>query len=220
MSSSSSTSSTSTELCDDPASDCSSERSAKGSDDEACDDCDRNRTDDGAEDAGHTGEVEDRYCRARDVLEVRDEEDEDDVSLAEMLRANSEVLNRMCRGDGASVITSPGKTSVEDSGDRLPDLIDDFDVFVEPLVVDPRSSPPVDPESQRFTDSLADGSSSECSTGEPRSTPSRLSEAAEDNPDDNHYRPVSAKPFDPFPSKVRQPKRLGIELGLYPDGSN
>lgn len=232
VSSSSSTSSTSTELCDDPASDCSSERSVKnngGDGDDTCKDCDRKQVDDyvtscfdcdrsriedGIENVvGLTdAEVEERYCRANDVVE--DIQDVDDVSLAEMLRANSELLDRMCRGNGgsggdATAITPPEKTSAVDLEDRLPDLINDIDAFSGSLVT---ASEP------QFGDSLAD-LSSERLDREPRSSLTG-SEVAEDNDFGSNNGTTTTKPFDPFPSKARQPKRLGIELGLYPDGSN
>ncbi|XP_025417450.1 TBC1 domain family member 30-like isoform X2 [Sipha flava] len=223
VSTSSSTSSTSTELCDDPASDCSSERSVKdngrddgdtcndcdrnqmGDDVKSCYDCDRSWTEDGADDV--VGPVVEKQYN--DVVE--DDQEVDDVSLAEMLRANSELLDRMCRGDGegTSVITPPEKTSVVDLEDRLPDLINDIDVFSGSLVTasEPKSG-----------GSLADVSSGGLD-GESRLSPTQ-SGAAEDNDFSGDDRAVTVKPFDPFPSKARQPKRLSIELGLYPDSSN
>lgn len=148
---------------------------------------------------------------------ISDEDGYDDVSLAEMLRANSELLNRMCRGSGTTVTlesTSICETGTDnllpdpndllpntdyripDSDDVLINLTDDIDSLAE--------------TSDSLRDLFAD-ESSECSVNE---TSSRLWRSDDDESS------MSAKPFAPFPSKVRQPKRLGIKLGLYPDDSN
>lgn len=193
--SSSSSSSTSTELCDDPLSDCCSQKSA---DDEDCDN--RNRVIIG--DADNGGGTEDFVdvvidrCRP----EVKPDDDDNDVSLAEMLRANSEVLNRMCKGDGdVSLAHTPetGAARSVDLGERLPDLINDIDVLGESLQASTESSSP------HRELCVVQKVSAECPVQEPRQL------------EDDYAAPL--KPFAPFPSKVRQPKRLGIELGLYPD---
>lgn len=161
-SASSASSSTSTELCDDPATSdgCCSERSV---DDE--DDGNDSVRDDGTRDSGEPG------------LSLVDD---GDVTLAEVLRANSEMLNRMCRGS-APAAASAETTAGTDLEERLPDLINDIESL------------------QQQTAAAADDDDDD------------------DSPADDE---APSRPFAPFPAKVRQPKRLGVELGLYPDGTN
>lgn len=208
VSSSSSSSSTSTELCDDPSSACCSQKS---DDENADDDCDRDRMiiGDGEGDGGERvfADVVIDRCSSEVKADEGDADDDDDddndVSLAEMLRANSEVLNRMCRGDSGDVLPATPETGAArsaDLGERLPDLINDIDVLGESLQASAETS-------ARLRDS--------CVQDEPPAVecPAREPSRPED---DSAVQP--SKPFAPFPSKVRQPKRLGIELGLYPDG--
>lgn len=206
VSSSSSSSSTSTELCDDPSSDCCSQKSA---DENATDDCDRDRMvivdgdGDGGDDDGVLVDVAIDRCRSEVNADGGGDDDDDDVSLAEMLRANSEVLNRMCKGDDGDVLPTTPETGADrpaDLGERLPDLINDIDVLGESLQASAETS-------GRFRDTRVQDERPvvEC----PAQEPCRPE-------DDSAVQP--SKPFAPFPSKVRQPKRLGIELGLYPDG--
>lgn len=190
VSSSSSSSSTSTELCDDPSSDCCSQKSAD-------DNCDINRIIIGDE-GGDRGHVVIDRCRSEVNV------DDDDVSLAEMLRANSEVLNRMCKGDCDDVLPVTQETNEArsaDLGERLPDLINDIDALGESLQASAETS-------DRLSDS--------CVQDKPAPVAECPVEEQGRPEDDSAVQP--SKPFAPFPSKVRQPKRLGIELGLYPDG--
>jgi len=157
---------------------------------------------DGKGDGGTVVDVE----RSSDAVGT---EKDDDVSLAEMLRANSEVLNRMCRdGDDRTLATTPEPTAkTTDLDERLPDLINDIDVLGESFVV--------------ATTAAVETPS--CATNEPagRSVQELLLRRPKDGDDDCiDFAAPPLKPFAPFPSKVRQPKRLGIELGLYPDASN
>ncbi|XP_022161294.1 TBC1 domain family member 30 isoform X2 [Myzus persicae] len=234
--SSSSSSSTSTELCDDPASDCCSERSV---DDDGCNGHDG----DGDENAELVVDVV-VECRLPDVKSGND--DDSDVSLAEMLRANSELLKRMCRGKAAA------EDPEIDLEERLPDLINDIGMLGESLTSTETSAADDDfrdlfandsitaaessthdfrrdsliSESQSaaetsgtddFRDFFADESLSAAESDE-RVLPPQQSKGNQDGVEDSAT--PAPKPFAPFPSKVRQPKRLSIELGLYPDGSN
>lgn len=221
--SSSSSSSTSTELCDDPASDCCSERSV---DDDVC-----NEEGDGNAKLVVDVVVE---CRTPDVKTSDD--DISDVSLAEMLRANSEVLKRMCRGKAA--IEDPES----DLEERLPDLINNIGMLGESLTTfetstENESITAVDSSTDEFRDLLTDEpqSATETSINDDslhvfmdeslsstekvdRIIPPQQPKESQNNFEDSTT--AEPKPFAPFPSKVRQPKRLGIELGLYSDGSN
>ncbi|XP_025206421.1 TBC1 domain family member 30 isoform X2 [Melanaphis sacchari] len=220
--SSSSSSSTSTELCDDPASDCCSERSV---DDDGCNS--HNENGDGNAELA----VDVVECRIPDVKSGDD--DVSDVSLAEMLRANSEVLRRMCRGKAA---TEDLELDLEE---RLPDLINNIDMLGESLTTVETSTAnesitAVKSSTNDFRDLLTDEllSTTETSTtnnfqetfvDESLSTAECVDRAhspqqPKENQDNFENSTTSApKPFAPFPSKVRQPKRLGIELGLYSD---
>ncbi|XP_003245400.2 TBC1 domain family member 30 isoform X2 [Acyrthosiphon pisum] len=232
--SSSSSSSTSTELCDDPASDCCSERSV---DDDVC-----NGDEDGDGNADLVVDVV-VECRLPDVKSGND--DDSDVSLAEMLRANSELLKRMCRGK------APADDPEIDLEERLPDLINDISMLGESLTTVETSTADSDYRGLFANDSITDVEGSadnfrDLLTGESQSAtetsaasdfqdfladeslsaaerddrvlPPQQSKGNQDNVEDSAT--PAPKPFAPFPSKVRQPKRLGIELGLYPDGSN
>uniref|UniRef100_A0A2S2PRC8 TBC1 domain family member 30 n=1 Tax=Schizaphis graminum TaxID=13262 RepID=A0A2S2PRC8_SCHGA len=225
--SSSSSSSTSTELCDDPASDCCSERSV---DDDGCNGHGEDR--DESNDLVVDVVVE---CRIPDVKTSDD--DVSDVSLAEMLRANSEVLKRMCRGKAA---TEDPESDLEE---RLPDLINNIGMIGESLTTVETSTANEyktaveSSDADKFRDLLTDESQSATETSttddfrdifvveslsaaecDDRVLPPQQPEENQDNFEDSTT--STSKPFTPFPSKVRQPKRLGIELGLYPDGSN
>ncbi|XP_026814194.1 TBC1 domain family member 30 isoform X2 [Rhopalosiphum maidis] len=225
--SSSSSSSTSTELCDDPASDCCSERSI---DDDGC----NGHGEDGDGNADLVVDVV-LECRIPDVKTSDD--DVSDVSLAEMLRANSEVLKRMCRG---KVATEDPESDLEE---RLPDLINNISMIGESLTTVETSTANEfittveSSAADKFRNLLTDESQSvtETSTTDDfrdffaveslsaaecvdRVLPPQQPEENKDNFEDSTT--SASKPFAPFPSKVRQPKRLGIELGLYPDGSN
>lgn len=211
---SSSSSSTSTELCDDPASDCCSERSATEDDGDNHDeddnlqggynDCDKNHSsmnDDGGN--GVLQVVNSNHAETKAADEI------DDVSLAEVLRANSEMLNRMCRGGdrgspSTTVPVTPESTAAAakkvDLEERLPGLIDDIG-SLHATAAGQRDS---------FEDELAEFTV-------PTELPATL-EMGQDDITEESVLPT--KPFTPFPSKIRQPKRLGIELGLYPGGSN
>ncbi|KAE9523591.1 hypothetical protein AGLY_016143 [Aphis glycines] len=221
--SSSSSSSTSTELCDDPASDCCSERSV---DDDICNE----------EGNGNAKLVVDVVveCRTPDVKTSDD--DISDVSLAEMLRANSEVLKRMCRGKAA--IEDPES----DLEERLPDLINNIGMLGESLTTfetstENESITAAESSTNEFRDLLTDEpqSATETSINDDslhvfmdeslsstekvdRIIPPQQPKESQNNFEDSTT--AEPKPFAPFPSKVRQPKRLGIELGLYSDGSN
>lgn len=219
--SSSSSSSTSTELCDDPAaSDCCG--SQRSSDDEEEDDGGGDDFSNGGSTVAGGGDgaavvvdvvVE---CRRSSDVVVRtakgpravddcddDDDDDDDevVSLAEVLRTNSEMLNRMC-GKG-----SPEKTAAAaaDTSDRLPDLINDIDA---PAL------------GGRLAGTAVEGTAR--LSYEPVREPTTRPERGDDGDERIDFAATTtpSKPFAPFPSKVRQPKRLGIELGLYPNGSN
>ncbi|XP_060838877.1 TBC1 domain family member 30-like isoform X2 [Rhopalosiphum padi] len=225
--SSSSSSSTSTELCDDPASDCCSERSV---DDDGC----NGHGEDGDGNADLVVDVVVECC----IPDVKTSDDDvSDVSLAEMLRANSEVLKRMCRGKAA---TEDPESDLEE---RLPDLINNIGMIGESLTTVEASTENEyittveSSTADKFRDLLTDESQSATETSttddfrdffvvESLSTaecvdrvlPPQQPEENQDNFED--LTTSASKPFAPFPSKVRQPKRLGIELGLYPDGSN
>jgi len=181
-------------------------------------------------------------CRLPDVKS--DNDDDSDVSLAEMLRANSELLKRMCRGK------APADDPEIDLEERLPDLINDIgmlgesltnvetstsdgdyrdlfsktittvegstDNFRDLLTGESQSAAETSADSD-FRDIFADESLSEAERDD-RVLPPQQSKGNQDNIEDSAT--PAPKPFAPFPSKVRQPKRLGIELGLYPDGSN
>lgn len=199
LSSSSSSSSTSTELCDEPASD--SERSEVGSD------CDINCGGDGDADVDAVlvaNRVGDENLKTETADDNNGDDDDSEVSLAEVLRANSEVLNRICKGDGAERDRNGGEGEGDeqrfgetaDVEERLPDLVND--IVVMDGICDDRS----EPAGQRPTEG-----NEELASG-----------LGESGNDDDDATPV--KPFAPFPSKVRQPKQLGIKLGLYPGGSN
>lgn len=244
--SSSSSSSTSTELCDDPVSECCSERSV---DEDGCNGHDEV----GNENDGLQVIVE---CRLPEVKasggDDNDDDDDGDVSLAEMLRANSEVLKRMCRGRAADPET--------DLEERLPDLINDIGVLGELLTADTAAAvtsaasdedfreifakdsmaaaessandfrdlfpdeslrSTVETSAAAVDDDFRDAFADEASSGPVRVAPvlpPQLPKGSQDNFENSAT--AVPKPFAPFPSKVRQPKRLGIELGLYPDGSN
>ncbi|XP_060880700.1 TBC1 domain family member 30-like isoform X2 [Metopolophium dirhodum] len=233
--SSSSSSSTSTELCDDPASDCCSERSV---DDDGCNGHDEDG--DGNSDLIVDVVVK---CRLPDVKSGND--DDSDVSLAEMLRANSELLKRMCRGK------APADDPEIDLEERLPDLINDIGMLGESLTPVETSTSDgnfrdlfsndsittVESSTDNFRDLLTGEAQSVAETSadsdfrdifadeslsaaerDDRVLPPQQSKGIQDNIEDSAT--PAPKPFAPFPSKVRQPKRLGIELGLYPDGSN
>lgn len=236
--SSSSSSSTSTELCDDPASDCCSERSI---DDDGCNGHDEDRD----ENAELVVDVV-VECRLPEV-KAGNNDDDSDVSLAEMLKANSELLKRMCRGKAAA------EDAEIDLEEQLPDLINDIGMLGEPLTTADETSATDDNLQNLFandsptavesftddfrellTDELQSAAKTTSATDDFRdffvdeslSAAERddrvllpqQSKGSQDNFEDSAT--PTPKPFAPFPSKVRQPKRLGIELGLYPDGSN
>lgn len=160
------------------------------------------------------GVVVDCVCgpesKVADAEDDDDDDDDGDVSLAEVLRANSEMLNRMCRGTvGGGPPLTPETADLEE---RLPDLINDIDVLGESLHA--AADTPSD-----FRHLFAADESPECCATTVQELRRPLT--AVDDGDDDDPSAEPAKPFAPFPSKVRQPKRLGIELGLYPDdGSN
>lgn len=207
-------------MCDDPASDCCSDRSANednGNDDDdscyghrdECNDCDKNRCFGGENDGDGGLQV----VSSNHHPEVKTEvgiDDYDDVSLAEVLRANSEMLNRMCRGgDRGSPLTTSAVTpetaaAEADFEEQLPDLIND----IESLQA--ASAATVADGQNPFADEHPDDYTT-------RELPTTPEESEDDSTKDSAS---SEKPFMPFPSKIRQPKRLGIELGLYPGGSN
>ncbi|VVC44207.1 Hypothetical protein CINCED_3A006850 [Cinara cedri] len=224
----SSSSSTSTELCDDPASDCCSEQSTADDDDkndyEACGGVD-NESGNGGTGITTIAATEDRCCHPE--VENDGDDDDDGVSLAEVLRANSEMLNRMCGwdhdgeeggGDGSEV--SCGKVTPSDTplnlAERLPNLINDIDVLGESLAIAASKSAEISVDYRESF--LVNASPSVRESPIPETTSTRRS-APEDSDDGNSAPAAVTKPFAPFPTKVRQPKRLGVELGLYPDGS-
>lgn len=163
-----------------------------------------------------------------------------------MLRANSELLKRMCRGKAAA------EDPEIDLEERLPDLINDIGMLDESLTTAETST--TDDDSHRVlfakdsisavessTDDIRDLLTGESQSAAETSATDDFREFFEDESlstadrDDRVLPPhqskenqdsiedsatLASKPFTPFPSKARQPKRLGIELGLYPDGSN
>lgn len=171
---------------------------------------------------------------------MKTNDEDEDMSLAEVLRANSEMLSRMCSRDGGD---SPSVVSqeTEDLDGWLPDLINDIDESLtavasattdpsaevhlrdtcleevttgsEPEEVSTKGSEPVEVYEKSEPEEISKGSVSE-----PQSPCRPEAKGKEESKDSVTTPPV--RPFAPFPSKVRQPKRLGIELGLYPDGSS
>lgn len=142
-----------------------------------------------------------------------------------MLRANSELLKRMCRG----------KAAVEDPEidleERLPDLINDIGMLGESLSTAEASTTEDDTRVLFANDSISAIESStddfreffvdeSLSTGERDDRVLLPHQSKENQASIEDSATLAPKPFAPFPSKARQPKRLGIELGLYPDGSN
>ncbi|XP_050435929.1 TBC1 domain family member 30-like isoform X2 [Adelges cooleyi] len=213
--SSSSSSSTSTELCDDPASD-SEPSEANECDSKNCDDKDEH---------------------------VDNEKTDCDVSLSEVLRANSEILNRICKVDDEHPQASldPSNSSLED---RLPDLISDIELVQEDVGDDCPHLNHSKGELSEFT------STSEDSVQQCRNLTLEWSESIVDSEAEEYKQLENVKsigvaktedseepvwncgndseddmnecrvPPKPFPSKIRQPKQLSIELGLYPSESS
>lgn len=187
-SASSASSSTSTELCDDPDG-CCSERSVDDDDGDGGGNDDGTREDGTRDDDTRVGGTREDggtgFGGTRDGGEPGlTLVDDGDVTLAEVLRANSEMLNRMCRGSAAAAAGASAETTAgTDLEERLPDLINDIESL----------------QQQTAAAAAADYDDDD------------------DGPADDE---APARPFAPFPAKVRQPKRLGVELGLYPDGTN
>jgi len=109
-------------------------------------------------------------------------------------------------GDYRDLFANDSITAVEGSTDKFRDL----------LTGESQCAAETSAASD-FQDFFADESLS-ATERDDRVLPPQQSKGNQDNIEDSTT--PAPKPFAPFPSKVRQPKRLGIELGLYPDGSN
>lgn len=109
-------------------------------------------------------------------------------------------------GDYRDLFTNDSITAVEGSTDNFQDL----------LTGESQSAAETSTAGD-FRKFFADESLSEAERDD-RVLPPQQSKGNLDNIEDSAM--PASKPFAPFPSKVRQPKRLGVELGLYPDGSN
>ncbi|XP_050533586.1 TBC1 domain family member 30-like isoform X2 [Daktulosphaira vitifoliae] len=248
---SSSSSSTSTELCDDPA------LETEPSDSSDCDiKCDEN--------------IESNdLCRDKIKADC-------DVSLSEVLRANSEILNRICKG----VVEQPPESINSSLEDRLPDLISDIEVLEEtleePTVVleevtkvknntvksettdnnNPTQPNPVEivqndekltlERSESIVDEVVFNNNNmstiensdndilrikedveleilkipEETTKTIDSDESKFSWNGENNSVIKENDEGCNIPVSTFPSKIRLPKQLSIELGLYPDDTS
>jgi len=117
----------------------------------------------------------------------------------------------------AETSTTDDKSRVILANDSISTVESSADDFRDFLTGESQSAVETSTTTDNFREFFADDSLS-TSESDDRVLPPHQSKENQDSVEDSAT--LASKPFAPFPSKARQPKRLGIELGLYPDGSN